>query len=78
MALTGKTGADAVFKALKRICIVLSHYSAKLTAVVDAAQADGKITTQQQTDAHLFIASALIFCTAFELVADYSGFDTNP
>lgn len=76
MAITGKTGADAVFIALKRICIVLSHYRAKLDAVIDAAVAANVITSGQATTAHDFLATANTVCAVFEAVAGYSGFTT--
>lgn len=76
MAITGKTGADAVFIALKRICIVLSHYRAKLDAVIDTAESNGVITSVQATAAHDFLATANTVCAVFELVAGYSGFTT--
>lgn len=72
-AITGKTGADAVFKALSRICIVLSHYRAKLDAVIDTAVTAGVITSSQATTAHDFLATANTVCAVFQLVADYSG-----
>lgn len=74
MAVTGKTGADAIFKALKRICIVLSKYQHKLTEVVAAARTAGAITTDQQTKINNFIAVAVVTCDAFQSLADYSGF----
>lgn len=74
MALTGKTGADAVFKALKRICIVLSHYRAKLDAVIDSAQGASVITEEQAVLAHDFLGTASTVCAVFEAVAGYSGF----
>lgn len=74
MAVTGRTGADAVFKALHRICIVLTKYRTKLDTVIDAAKDNNVITTQQATDAHAFISTADTVCSIFELVAGYSGF----
>jgi hypothetical protein len=74
MAVTGKTGADAVFKALKRICIVLSHYRSKLDTVIDQAAAASVITTAQATVAHDFLATANTVCGILEAVAGYSGF----
>lgn len=74
MAITGKTGADAVFKALSRICIVLSHYRAKLDGVIDQAAAADVITADQATTAHDFLATANTVCAVFDLVAGYSGF----
>jgi len=72
--ITGKTGADAIFKAIKRICIVLSHFSSKLSAVVDQAVVDGAITSAQATVAKQLITLATDFCIVYELLADYSGF----
>ncbi len=74
MAITGKTGADAVFFALKRICIVLSHYRAKLDNVIDAAETAGAISSAQATTAHDFLATANTVCAVFEAIAAYSGF----
>jgi len=74
MAITGKTGADAVFKALSRICIVLSHYRAKLDGIIDTCVTEGVITSAQATVAHDFLASANTVCAVFDLVAGYSGF----
>lgn len=74
MAVTGKTGADAIFKALKRICIVLSHYQFKLIAVVDAAETASAITADQATKIRNFISVATVTCDAFQALADYSGF----
>jgi len=74
MAITGKTGADAVAKALKHICRVLVAYRTKLDAVIDDAQAFGTITEAQADTAHAFVASADAACQVFILVAEYSGF----
>ncbi len=74
MALTGKTGADAIAKAMKRICLVISHYRAKLDAVIDAAAAATVISSAQATTAHDFVSTASTVCAIFELIADYSGF----
>lgn len=74
MAITGKTGADAVAKSLKHICRVLVAYRVKLEAVIDQAAAFGTITSEQATAAKAFIASADAACQIFMLVAEYSGF----
>lgn len=74
MAVTGKTGADAIFGLLKRICHVLTKYSAKLNAVVDAAQAAGAITAGDATTIKAFITIAVATCDAFGKLAAYSGF----
>lgn len=78
MALTGKTGADAVFKALKRICLVIAHYGPKLQAVITAAEDADVVTATQATAARDLVAAAQAACDAFSLIAGYSGFNTNP
>ena len=74
MAITGRTGADAIFKALQRICIVITRYRVKLDAVIDAAVTAGAITSAQATTAHDFVATAGSVCLVFNLIANYSGF----
>lgn len=74
MAITGKTGADAIFKALKRICIVLTKYQAKLQAVVIAAETAGAISAADATTINAFITVAGATCSAFDRLSQYSGF----
>lgn len=74
MAVTGKTGADAIFGLLKRICHVITKYSAKLNAVVDAAEAASAISSADATTIKAFIAVAVATCDAFGRLAAYSGF----
>jgi hypothetical protein len=74
VAITGKTGADAIFKALHHICSVLNKYRTKLEAVVTAAQGAGAITSGQATQINDFIAVAVVTCDAFAALAAYSGF----
>lgn len=74
MAVTGKTGADAIAKSLKHICRVLIAYRTKLDAVIDAAASAGTITSAQAAEAHAFVASADAACQIFILIAGYSGF----
>lgn len=73
MVITGKTGADAVFRALHRICLVLSHYRTKLDQVIDAAAGASVISSAQATVAHDFLATANTVCSIFGLVAGYSN-----
>lgn len=73
MARTGKTGADAIAQSMKHICRVIIAYSAKLHAVIDAAQGAGVITAEQATQAHAFVAAADGNCQIFVLIAGYSG-----
>lgn len=74
MAVTGKTGADAIFGALKHICHVLVKYNAKLVAVVAAAQTAGAISADDATKITAFITVAVATCDAFGKLAQYSGF----
>lgn len=74
MAVTGKTGADAIFGALRHICHVLVKYQAKLIAVVVAAETAGAITAAEALTINNFIAVAVVTCSAFNHLADYSGF----
>lgn len=74
MAITGKTGADAVFIALRHICRVIVKYRLKLDNVITAAQTAGVITVDQAETAHNFVNTAQAVCTVFELIAGYSGF----
>ena len=73
MAITGKTGADAIFVALQHICRLITRYRNKLDAVIDAASTANVITSAQATIAHDFVAAAATTCSIFELIATYSG-----
>ncbi len=74
MAITGRTGADAIFTALKHICGTLVRYSLKLNSVINEAHAADVITDQQRDDAVALVNLASAACTAFAIIADYSGF----
>ena len=74
MAVTGKTGADAIFFFLGHICRVINRYRNKLIAVVAAAEANDVITTEQAVLINDFIGTVATVCAAFQLVAGYSGF----
>lgn len=74
MAITGKTGADAIFAALHKICHVLNKYNAKLLAVVVAAQLAGAISADDAATIRAFITVASATCDAFGKLAAYSGF----
>lgn len=73
MARTGKTGADAIFRALSHICRVITAYRIKLDNVIDAAEAADVLTAEQAAAAHAFVASADATCQIFRLLANYSG-----
>lgn len=74
MAVTGKTGADAIFIALRHICHVITSYQTRLNAVVAAAVSGGAITAAEGTTITNFIATAAVVCAAFERLAAFSGF----
>lgn len=78
MAYTGRTGADGILRAIDRICKIVAKYNSKLDAVITAAQAAGAVTSAQAATCRELAAGALAYCAAFEALADYSGFDTNP
>lgn len=74
MAVTGKTGADAIFRAIQRVCIVITRYRAKFDNVVTAAQGAGAITSDQAQAIRDFIASLNVLCAALDALSKYSGF----
>lgn len=73
MAITGKTGADAIYKCVRLICGTLKRYRAKFEAVVSSAQTAGAITSEQKTAILDFIAVADTLCVALKALAAYSG-----
>lgn len=74
MPVTGKTGADAIYKALKRILIVMSHYLPKLKATVAIMVSTGALTTAEAAEVNAFLDSMSALIAAVKKVADYSGF----
>jgi hypothetical protein len=74
MAVTGKTGADAIFIAVFHACKVFHRYAAKFVAVNDAALSAGAITSAQHAIIVAFIASLDATCEALRALAQYSGF----
>lgn len=74
MPFLGKSGSDAIAIGFKKMCRVIAKYHTKLDAAIDQAEADGKITSDQATAAHLFVDSATVTCDIFILVAGNSGF----
>lgn len=74
MAITGKTGADAIFKAVDKICHVVTAYRSKFNAVIDAALAANAITSAQATTIKDFLLVLDALCVALKALSDYSGF----
>ena len=72
--VTGKTGADAIFRAMHKICQMITKYGPKLSAVLVAAEGAGVITAAQLSAAQTFITGAQALCDVFNLVSQYSGF----
>lgn len=70
----GRSGADAVFKALDRICIVVRRYGPKLNIAIDLAETASLITASEAITARAFVATASATCNIFRVVADNSGF----
>lgn len=74
MAITGKTGADAIARSLSHICRVINAYAAKLDAVINLAETNGWISGDQADVARAFVASADAACQVFKIIAKNSGF----
>lgn len=74
MPITGKTGADAIFKALKRVAIVLEKYRPKFLLVIEAAEAAGAISAADATLIGGFLSTVTDLVVALGKLADYSGF----
>jgi predicted DNA-binding protein YlxM (UPF0122 family) len=74
MAITGKTGADAIFKAIKKTAQVLEKYRPKLLLVIDAAVVANAITADEATIIKGFLSTVTDLVVALGKLADYSGF----
>lgn len=73
-AFVGRSGADAVFKALHKICKVLQAYSFKLDIAIGLAETAGLITSGEATAARAFITGSGALCDIFLKVSKNSGF----
>lgn len=73
MAITGKTGADATFREMKRITIILSKYHGKFVAAIALAQAAGVITAGEAATLTTLVNTAAAMSDALEKLAAYSG-----
>lgn len=74
MAVTGKTGSDAVLKAVKHIVVVLSHYMPKFMSTVAIMEASGALSAADAAAVRAFVASLNELLVAVSKMADYSGF----
>jgi hypothetical protein len=66
-----KTGLVAITFAVEKICRVLAVYDTKARIALDAAVADGLITSGQAVTAKAFLDSAGVACTIFRLATGY-------
>lgn len=73
MAITGKTGADAFFKALKRQSIVWAKYGPKLLALANTMHSLGLLLDPEYTALTTGFNALPAFFAAMEKVAEYSG-----
>lgn len=74
MAVTGRTGADGWYKALKRQSIIWSHYGPKLAAVAATMHGLGLLTDAEYTALTTSFTALPALLAAMAKVADYSGF----
>lgn len=74
MAVTGKTGADGFYKAVKRQSLIWAHYGPKLQAVVNTMHGLGLLTDAEAAALTAAFGSLPALLSAISKVADYSGF----
>lgn len=74
MAVTGKTGADAIFKTMKRQAIVYQRYAPKLNALITVMQGLSLLTSGEAALAHAYVAAIVEMAVIFQKISDYSGF----
>jgi len=70
---TGKTGADAMFFAIKLTCGTLKRYQNKFIAVARLAESNGVINTTELAIVENYVTSATQLCAVLELVAGFSS-----
>ena len=68
-----KSGADAVARALHKICGTVKRYNAKLHAVVAAALVAGVINSDQALAANAFVDAANATCEIWEAIAAFNS-----
>ena len=74
MAVTGKTGADALYKNFKKSSITMSHYGPKFAIVVQQAVIAGVISSADATAVMAAINALPAVLSILAQVAKYSGF----
>lgn len=73
MAITGKTGADAIFVAIHKVVTVLAAYAPKFRAVVATMVTGGFVTSAEAAVITGFLDTLPALEAALKKVADYSG-----
>ncbi len=74
MAVTGKTGADGFYKALKRQSLIMAHFGPRFLALVNTMHSLGLLDdTDYQALTIAFNALPGLLAAA-QKVAEYSGF----
>jgi hypothetical protein len=71
--ITGKTGADGIFVAVRTACRILRKYSSKFDAVISLAVDQTVITSGQAATLRAWIAGLTGACDILELVATVSN-----
>lgn len=74
MPVTGKTGADAWYKAIKRQSIVWAKYGPKLAAVAATMHGLGLLSDAEYTALQNAFSALPALLAAIAKVAQYSGF----
>lgn len=74
MAVTGKTGADAFSKAVKRQSLIWAHYGPKLLGVVNTMHTAGLLDTTEYNALVAAFNALPALLSAIAKVAAYSGF----
>lgn len=71
--MAGKTGWDAVSRAIDGVCRTIQRYRNKLHALIVLAQAATIITADEATKAHAFVEDASNLCSIFQKLAEYNS-----
>jgi hypothetical protein len=74
MAVTGKTGADAFFKAMNRQRITVNKYRAKMLAVIGVMQGLSLLTPAEAAQAIAMVEAVAAAYDIWQKIASYSGF----
>jgi hypothetical protein len=70
----GKSGADGISVAIKRVCVIDRKYHSKMLTAIALTQAAGLITLSEASQATTLLGAISAYCTIFEKVAGNSGF----